>query len=94
MLRYHGAAMLDIAEVRRQCQLFIAEMSDNRPNCDDAGVARKILSDLDRHGQVDPKTRARLTRWCHTNGSLYQRGVGIAQAMCVALYGRILPRED
>ena len=31
------------AEARRQCELFIAEMADNRPNCDDAGVARKIL---------------------------------------------------
>jgi len=94
MLRYHGAVMIDIAEARRQCQLFIAEMSGNRPNCDDAGVARKILIGLDRHGQVDPRTRARLTRWCHTNGSLYRRGVPIAQAISMALYGRILPREE
>jgi hypothetical protein len=94
MLRYHGAVMIDIAEARRQCQLFIAEMSDNRPNCDDAGVARKILIGLDRRGQVDPRTRARLTRWCHTNGSLYRRGVPIAEAISMALYGRILPREE
>lgn len=94
VVRYHDAAMLDIEEARRQCHLFIAEMSDNRPNCDDAGVARKILSELDRHGQVAASTRARLTRWCHTNGSLYQRGVPIAKAICMAVYGRILPRED
>jgi len=86
--------MLDIAEGRRQCHLFIAEMSGNRPNCDDAGVARKILAGIDRHGQVDSRTRARLTRWCHTNGSLYRRGVPIAQAISMALYGRVLPRED
>jgi hypothetical protein len=86
--------MLDIEEARRQCHLFIAAMSDNRPNCDDAGVARKILSELDRHGQVAASTRARLTRWCHTNGGLYQRGVPIAKEICMAVYGRILPRED
>jgi hypothetical protein len=86
--------MVDIAQARRQCELFIAEMSANRPNCDDAGVARKILSELDRYGQPSSRTRARLTRWCHTNGRLYQRGVPIAKAICIAVYGRILPRED
>ena len=86
--------MVDIAEARRQCELFIAEMSANRPNCDDAGVARKILREIDGNGQPTPRTRARLTHWCHTNGSLYQRGVPIAQAICLAIYGRILPRED
>jgi hypothetical protein len=86
--------MLDIAEARRQCQLFITEMSDNRPNCDDAGIARKIVSDLDRYGQPSRRTRARLTHWCHTNGSLYQRGVPITRAICIALYGQMLPRED
>ena len=93
-ISYDIPAMVDIAEARRQCELFIAEMSANRPNCDDAGVARKILSDLDRYGQPSPRTRARLTHWCHTNGSLYQRGVPTAKAICFAIYGRILPRED
>jgi hypothetical protein len=66
---------VNIAEARRQCELFIAEMADNRPNCDDAGVARKILSEVERYGQPTARTRARLTHWCHTNGTLYQRGV-------------------
>jgi len=89
-----SAAMVNIAEARRQCELFIAEMADNRPNCDDAGVARKILSELERHGQPTARTRARLTHWCHTNGTLYQRGVPVAKAIWDAIYGRILPRED
>ena len=87
-------AMRDIAEARRQCQRFIAAMADNRPNCDDAGVAKLILSDLDRRGEPNGKTRARLTHWCHTKGTVYQKGVPIAQAICLAIYGKILPRED
>jgi len=30
----------------------------------------------------------------YTDGTLYQRGVPIARAICLALYGRVLPRED
>jgi hypothetical protein len=86
--------MVNIAEARRQCELFIAEMSANRPHYDDAGVAREILSEIDRYGQLTAQTRSRLTHWCHTNGSLYQRGVPIAKAICVAIHGRILPREE
>jgi len=48
---------MDLAEAKKQCQRFIAEMADNRaPKYDDAGMARA--------------------------------------AICVAIYGRILPRED
>ena len=68
-------------------------MDDSRPNCDDAGVARLILRELDAHGDITTKTKARLLRWCHTNGTLYQRGVPIAQAICLGLYGRI-PQKD
>jgi hypothetical protein len=35
--------MRDIEEAKRQCHLFVSEMKDNRPNCDDAGMARRIL---------------------------------------------------
>jgi hypothetical protein len=59
---------MDIPEAAEQ---FNAKMKDNRPNCDDAGMARGILAD-----------------------PLYQRGVPIAKAICVAIYGRVLPRED
>ena len=86
--------MRDIAEANRQCRRFIGEMKDNRPNCDDAGVARRILEDLASRGQPSAKHRRILTHWCNTRGTLYQRGVPIAQAICLAIYGRILPRED
>ena len=89
----HGAVH-NAEEARRQCQQFISEMSDLRRNCDDAGVARRIVEDLDHYGHPRSEHVARLTRWCHTEGSLYQRGVPIVRAICVALYGRVLARED
>ena len=89
----HGP-IRDGEEARRQCKLFISEMSELRPNCDDAGVARRILEDLEHYGHPRSEHVARLSRWCHTKGTLYQRGVPIARAICIALYGRVLPRED
>lgn len=86
--------MRDVEEAKRQCGRFIAELENNRPNCDDAGVARRILEDLSQRGEPTRAHRARLTRWCHTHGTVYQRGVPIARLICVALYGEVLPRED
>jgi hypothetical protein len=85
---------MDIHEAEKQCRRFIAEMKDNRPNCDDAGMARGILADLSSRGMPTSKYRRRLTHWCHTEGSLYRRGVEIARKICVAIYGKVLPRED
>ena len=86
--------MRDLAEAKRQCHRFITQMKDNRPNCDVAGMARRILEDLAERGEPAAKHRAKLTHWCNTDGTLYQRGVPIARAICLALYGRVLPRED
>ena len=86
--------MPNIREARAQLGNFIVAMSANRPNCDDAGMAREILADLELHGEPTRRHRVRLTKWCHTNGNPYQRGVPIARATCVALYDRVLPRED
>ena len=73
---------------------FISTMAGNRPNCDDAGVARMILRELDTRGEITPRTRERLLRWCHKRGTLYQRGVPIAQAICPGLYGRVPPENS
>jgi hypothetical protein len=86
--------MKDLAEARRQCSIFIETMRDNRPNCDDAGVARRILEELDRYGNITPTPRNRLFRWCDTDGTLYRRGVPIAQEICRALYGKVLGRDS
>jgi len=84
----------DLAEVKKQCALFINAMEDNRPNCDDAGVARRILEELGQYGNIKPATRYRLFTWCDTSGTPYQRGKPIAQKICIGLYGKILGRNS
>lgn len=86
--------MKDLARARLECEKFIAMMENNRPNCDDAGVARRILEELNQYGDIKPATRYRLSTWCDTKGTLYQRGVPIAQEICRALYGRVLRRDS
>jgi len=86
--------MKDISEAQRQCRLFIDMMENNRPNCDDAGVARHVLKQLDLHGKINSTTRERLFRWCDTQGTLYQRGVPIAREICRALYGKVFGRGE
>lgn len=81
-------------QVRRLCAQFISTMSSNRSNCDDAGLGHDVLRDLTERGELRGRTRRRLTHWCNTDGSLYQPGVPLARAICEALYGRVLPRED
>lgn len=85
---------VDPAAVQVHCHTFIAEMASNRRKHDDAGVARRILEDLQRHGDITRRTRKRLLLWCHTNGNVFRRGAPIAQNICIALYGRVLPREE
>lgn len=86
--------MRDLPKARQACMAFIAAMENNRPNCDDAGVARRILEELDRYGDIRPTTRYRLSTWCDTTGTLYQRGVPIAQEISLALYGKVLRRDS
>lgn len=85
-------ASAESEKVRRLCKDFIATMSGNRPNCNDAGVAEDVLRDLDQRGRLTARTRRRLTRWCHSGGT-YAAGVPLARAICEAIYGRVLPRE-
>jgi hypothetical protein len=61
---------------------------------DDAGVARRILEDLASFGEATPNHKRRLSRWCHTNGSVFQRGIPLAHEISIALYDRIIARED
>jgi hypothetical protein len=90
----HEISSTDFEQVRRLCGEFISTMSANRSNCNDAGVALDVLRDLDQRGLLTGRTRRRLTHWCHTDGSFYQSGVRLARAICEALYGKVLPRED
>jgi hypothetical protein len=85
--------MKDLRKARQECKKFIALMEHNRPNCDDAGVARRILEELKQYGDIKPTTRYRLSTWCDTTGAPYQRGVPIAQEISRALFGRVLRRD-
>jgi hypothetical protein len=69
-------------------------MTHNRLGFDDAGIAREILSDLNQYGHIMPKHKRRLSHWCHTNGNPFKRGIELAQQISVALYDRVIPRED
>ena len=86
--------MPNIHQAQQLCAEFIREMADNRKGKDDAGIARQILSDLASYGSPTPAHQGRLSRWCHTNGSVFKRGMPLAQQISMALYDRIIPRED
>jgi len=86
--------MADIPRAKQLCVQFINEMAENRTGKDDAGVARKILADLATYGEVLPRHRQRLSWWCHTNGSVFKRGIRLAQEISMALYDRVIPREE
>jgi hypothetical protein len=86
--------MPNIPVARDLCEEFIKEMTDNRKGFDDAGVARGIVTDLDRYGRVMPAYERKLSHWCHTDGNTFKRGMPIAQNISIALYDRIIPRQD
>jgi len=83
----------DEAKARRACQTFISELSENRKRYDDAGVAKCVLRDLDRYGELTRTTRRRLSWWCTTEGNPFQPRAPIAREISHALYGRILTRD-
>ena len=86
--------MPNIPLAREHCEQFIKEMADNRKGFDDAGVAREILMDLGMYGHVMPAHERKLSHWCHTDGNPFKRGMPIAQRISMALYDRIIPRQD
>jgi hypothetical protein len=84
---------VDMDKVRSACELFISVMEDNRPNSDDAGVARRVLDEMETRGRLTLVTYRRLAHWCHTDGSAYQRGVDIAQDISRFIFGRVISKE-
>lgn len=85
---------VDMTKLRSACELFISLMEDNRPNSDDAGIARLILHEMETRGRLTLTTCRRLVQWCHTEGSVYQRGVDIAQEISRIIFGRVISKED
>ncbi|MEW5979983.1 MAG: DUF3553 domain-containing protein [Acidobacteriota bacterium] len=85
---------LDLVRVRSACELFIAVMADNRPNSDDAGMARRVLEEMETRGRLTSTTLRRLVQWCHTDGSVYRRGVDIAHEICRSIFGRVITKDE
>ena len=90
---FPGRVTIDREKVRLLCDEFYAEMTSNRRNCDDGGLALQIVQDLERRGGLSGTTAKRLLAWCHTDGHLYQRGAPIAREICTAIFGYIPPRD-
>jgi hypothetical protein len=85
---------IDLEKLRRACEHFIAEMKDNRTGFNDAGVAEEVLAEISEFGSLRRATYKKLAAWCHTNGSVFQRGVSIAQEISITIYGRVIREDD
>ena len=83
---------VDIEKLTAACLLFHDEMKDNRANSDDGGMALQVLEDMKRKGHLTRSSARRLFAWCHTDGSVFQRGVDLARQICTLIFGRV-PRS-
>lgn len=92
--RLQVRATLNLEKLETLCHRFHEEMKDNRPNCDDGKMALNVLRDIKGQGELTQATMHQLLAWCHTEGSLYRRGVGLAQMICHELYGRVPTRQE
>jgi hypothetical protein len=87
-------ATIDYERVRQLCSLFVSDLKDNRSTYNDASLAEHVMQDLERSGKLSRTTMRQLAAWCTTNGSVFQKGVPIAQDISFAIFGRVLRRED
>jgi superfamily I DNA/RNA helicase len=84
---------LNIAKVKELCDQFYSEMKDNRRSTNDGKLALNVMRDLNQRRKLTLATRKQLAAWCHTNGTVFQRGVSIAQNISIAIFGRIIDLE-
>ena len=85
---------VDIGKLEAICLQFHEEMKDNRSNTDDGGMGLNVLHDMKERGDLTRTTRRQLLAWCHTEGPVYQQGVGLAQNICREIYGRVPTRGE
>lgn len=90
----NAALQIDVESLADLCHQFIREMEGNRKTFDDAGVARKILEEIENHGALTRTTGKRLAAWCNTEGPVFQAGVNLAREISLTLYGRVLNEEE
>jgi hypothetical protein len=80
---------VDMRKLEGLCLQFHEEMKDNRRGYDDGGMGLNVLRDMSERGGLTRATRQQLFAWCHTEGSVFQRGVDLAQQICREVYGRV-----
>ena len=89
----HTKHDLNMVEIEELCKTFHSTFKDRRRNCDDGGMALRVLEDLNAEGGLSPETAKRLFHWCHTEGS-FKAGVDLAQKICTEIYGRVPTRDE
>jgi Protein of unknown function (DUF3553) len=92
--RFTVRAGLDIKRLEALCNQFHEEMKDNRSNTNDGRMALNVLTDIKLRNMLSSDTRRQLLSWCHTDGSVFRRGVDLAQQICREVYGRIPARNE
>ena len=88
------AFKIDIELVRRLCKEFTELMEHNRKTFNDGGMAQMVIDEIERRGELSPRTEKRLLAWCYTDGAVFQDGVPLARRICEAIYGYLLPDPD
>jgi len=84
---------MNMDKVKSLCERFITEWQGSRKGYDDAGVAKEILADLSQFGRLKLATYKTLAKWCHTGG-YFSGGIPIAQEISLAIFGRVIEREE
>jgi hypothetical protein len=85
---------ISISTLERLCSEFHESMKDNRSGSDDGRMGLNVLSDMKERGHLTRSSQKQLFAWCHTEGSVYQAGVDLAQQICRAIYGRVPTRHE
>jgi hypothetical protein len=92
--RIHVRPGVDMKKLEALCLLFHEEMKGNRKGFDDGGMGLHVLRDMKERGDLTGSTKRQLFAWCHTEGSVFQRGVDMAQQICREVYGRVPTKQE
>ena len=90
----HARRTVEMGKLEVLCSQFHEDMKDNRAGVDDGKMGLNVIHDMKRNGDLSRATRQQLFAWCHTEGSVFQRGVDPAQQICREVYGRIPTKDE
>ena len=90
----HARRTVEMGKLEVLCSQFHDEMKDNREGSDDGKMGLNVIQDMKGNGDLSRATRQQLFAWCHTEGSVFQRGVDMAQKICREVYGRVPTKDE